>query len=403
MLLGYYTVSSLQRNSYGSDSETKTNYINVINCTVTTFPYIQGFENGGSIPSCWTQEYVTGSLNWTYQNGGYNGNPSAAHSGSYNAFLYINSTSASTTRLVTPSLNLSVLSNPVLTFWHTQAFWSPDQDELRIYYKTSAGGTWTLLQTYTNNITTWTMETINLLNPSSTYYIAFEGKAKYGYGVCLDDVTINGTIPPPIAAFSASTTTPFIGQTVTFTDASTNSPTSWLWSFIPSTVTYENGTTAASQNPQVKFTAGGSYTVSLTATNASGSDNETKTNYISVLYAPEAMFSASTVTPYIGQTVIFTDQSTYSPTSWTWSFTPSSVTYENGTNATSQNPQVKFTAGGSFTVTLNCNQCKWLLIMKQRRITFPFFMFRWLTFLLTILRLFSGETLTFTDISVPLS
>jgi PKD repeat protein len=351
--LGYYSVTLTATNAYGSDGETKTNYINVIDCTINTFPYLQGFENGGSIPSCWSQEYVSGSLNWTYQNGGYNGNPSSAHGGSYNALLYINSTTASVTRLITPVLNLSVISNPVLTFWHTQAFWSPDQDELRVYYKTSAGGAWTLLQTYTGNITTWTLETINLPNPSSTYYIAFQGTAKYGYGVCIDDVAINGTVTtPPVANFSASTTTPYIGQTVTFTDQSTNNPTSWSWSFSPSTVTYVGGTSSTSQNPQLQFNAGGLYSVTLTATNAGGSDGETKNNYISVLYAPVANFSANNLNPAIGQTVTFTDLSTNSPTSWGWSFSPATVTYVGGTSSSSQNPQVHFTAGGSYSVTL---------------------------------------------------
>lgn len=85
---------------------------------------------------------------------------------------------------------------------------------------------------------------------------------------------------PPVAAFSASTTTPCIGSTVTFTDASTNSPTSWAWTFSPTTVTYVGGTSASSQNPQVQFNAAGSYTVTLVATNAFGNDNEIKTAYI---------------------------------------------------------------------------------------------------------------------------
>ncbi len=88
---------------------------------------------------------------------------------------------------------------------------------------------------------------------------------------------------PPVAAFSASNTTPPISTPVTFTDASTNIPTSWLWAFSPNTVTYVGGTSSTSQNPQVQFNAVGLYTVTLTATNAYGSDSEIKTNYINVV------------------------------------------------------------------------------------------------------------------------
>jgi len=87
---------------------------------------------------------------------------------------------------------------------------------------------------------------------------------------------------PPVADFSASTQSPITGQTVNFTDLSTHSPTSWNWSFSPSTVTFTGGTTATSQNPKVQFNALGYYTVTLTATNANGSDSEVKTNYINV-------------------------------------------------------------------------------------------------------------------------
>ena len=91
--------------------------------------------------------------------------------------------------------------------------------------------------------------------------------------------------PPQIEAdFEADNPVPQIGQTVNFTDLSTENPTSWSWSFTPSTITYVGGTNSSSQNPQVQFNADGVYTVSLTATNANGSDTETKLNYITASY-----------------------------------------------------------------------------------------------------------------------
>jgi PKD repeat protein len=65
----------------------------------------------------------------------------------------------------------------------------------------------------------------------------------------------------PVAGFSY--TENFLE--VTFTDTSTNTPTSWLWDF-------GDGNTSTLQNPVHTYAADGSYTVNLTATNADGSD-----------------------------------------------------------------------------------------------------------------------------------
>jgi PKD repeat protein len=102
--------------------------------------------------------------------------------------------------------------------------------------------------------------------------------------------TLAGTNAPcgptaPVANFSASTTVPCIGSTVTFSDLSTGAPTVWAWTFSPTTVTYVGGTTSASQNPQVQFNAAGPYTVTLYAQNASGNDTEVKTAYITPVSA----------------------------------------------------------------------------------------------------------------------
>jgi len=63
--------------------------------------------------------------------------------------------------------------------------------------------------------------------------------------------------------------------TVQFTDTSTNAPTSWSWSF-------GDGGTSTAQNPSHQYTSAGTYSVSLTAANAAGSDGETKTGYVVV-------------------------------------------------------------------------------------------------------------------------
>jgi lysyl endopeptidase len=115
--------------------------------------------------------------------------------------------------------------------------------------------------------------------------------------------TLNGSSDPcsavtptaPVANFVGNPTTLNPGQTVTFTDQSTNTPTSWLWAISPATGwTFTTGTTT-SQNPVVTFNTVGQYTITLTATNASGSDQEIKTNYITVTSATAPCTAASTI------------------------------------------------------------------------------------------------------------
>ncbi|MCB5223986.1 MAG: S8 family serine peptidase [Candidatus Cloacimonadaceae bacterium] len=155
----------------------------------------ESFERGGYFPAEWTQENVSGSTCWAFLPGSYEGSPSQAYDGSLNARLFVASTSAATTKLISPALDLSGASTATLTFYHAQAVRDSKQDELRVYYRTSSSGSWVLLQTYTENVSTWTKRTINLPNLSSNYYIAFEGKAKYGRGVCIDKVEVSRLVP----------------------------------------------------------------------------------------------------------------------------------------------------------------------------------------------------------------
>ncbi len=88
----------------------------------------------------------------------------------------------------------------------------------------------------------------------------------------------------PIADFEADITTVIEGGSVNFTDISENTPTTWLWTVTPAAGTsFIAGTSAASENPVIEFSTAGFYTIELTATNAEGSDTETKTDYIEVI------------------------------------------------------------------------------------------------------------------------
>jgi PKD repeat protein len=74
-----------------------------------------------------------------------------------------------------------------------------------------------------------------------------------------------GSAPaPPTASFTATPTSGPAPLAVQFTDTSTGSPTAWAWDF-------GDGATSTAQNPQHTYGAAGTYTASLTASNAGGS------------------------------------------------------------------------------------------------------------------------------------
>jgi PKD repeat protein len=101
---------------------------------------------------------------------------------------------------------------------------------------------------------------------------------------------------PPAADFEASATTVTVGSTVDFTDLSSGNPSAWNWTF--------NGGTPASetaQHPSITYNTVGTYDVSLAATNAYGSDDTTKTDYITVIVEYCDAGSDDGTTAYISQ------------------------------------------------------------------------------------------------------
>ena len=152
-------------------------------------------------------------------------------------------------------------------------------------------------------------------------------------------VTVAAASVGPVPDFTWSPTSPTAGQDIQFTDTSTESPTSWEWVF-------GDGVTSSSQNPKHAFAMVGSHSVSLTATNAGGTNSVTKTVTVAAAsVGPVPDFTWSPASPVEGQAVRFTDRSTGSPTSWSWNF-------GDGGTSTSRDPEHSFLAGGEYSVEL---------------------------------------------------
>ncbi|WP_173075463.1 clostripain-related cysteine peptidase [Tenuifilum thalassicum] len=87
---------------------------------------------------------------------------------------------------------------------------------------------------------------------------------------------------PPEVDFFVDKTSVFTGEVVQFSDNSSLLPTEWEWKIVPESFEFVNNTSATSQNPRVKFTQPGSFTVTLIAANSYGKDSLVKERYIKV-------------------------------------------------------------------------------------------------------------------------
>ncbi|MBI5539824.1 MAG: T9SS type A sorting domain-containing protein [Bacteroidia bacterium] len=185
-------------------------------CTPAPSNFQEDFENGGNMPICWTQENISGNLNWIFYDGnpystGFANLPEHAFEGNFCAFFGSNSSTnnGNSTKLIMPPVDFSTTTGAA-----TLGFWAcvPSHDTLKVYYKTSYSGAWTLLNTANSNNGNWVNYILTLPNPSDDYYIAFEGtkSSTLKSGICIDKLWIcrgSCCTIPSVSTISGSTST----------------------------------------------------------------------------------------------------------------------------------------------------------------------------------------------------
>ncbi|MFN0034303.1 MAG: PKD domain-containing protein [Saprospiraceae bacterium] len=158
-------------------------------------------------------------------------------------------------------------------------------------------------------------------------------------GTSTKSTTVNTA---PIANFVGSPTTGCTALVVMMENQSSSNAVTFIWSF-------PGGTPVASNqpNPTVVYNNAGTYSISLTASNGSGSHTFTRTDYIVVKTVPAANFSAAVN----GLTATFTNSSLNGPTSFHWNF-------GDGNSSTLANPVHTYSTGGTYNVVLTAtNVC----------------------------------------------
>lgn len=142
------------------------------------------------------------------------------------------------------------------------------------------------------------------------------------------------------ADFSVSRSSGCSPLLVSFTNQSANA-VSYLWNF-------GNGNTSTLPNPSASFINQGTYTVTLTTKDVSGTTMNTSRE-ITVAANPVAAFTANRLKACVNDSIHFTDLSLKGSgniTSWSWDF-------GDGSSDVQQNPEaIKYTFSDDFKVTL---------------------------------------------------
>lgn len=210
---------------------------------------------------------------------------------------------------------------------------------------------------------------------NGTFNVCLTASNVAGENTFCSTINIVNNYETPVAIFE------FTGDpTVSFTDISTNNPTSWSWDF-------GGEGTSTLQNPTFTFLENGEYDVCLTASNPAGFNVNCQTVAITGYAEPIANFT------YVNQPLVeFYDASSGVPTSWYWEF-------DDGTFSLLQNPTHLFLENGTYNVCLTAHNihgantiCKDIIIDSYTAPVADF--------------IFSGDpTVTFTDnsLNVPAS
>lgn len=233
-----------------------------------------------------------------------------------------------TTNVITSiSANFSKSSDP-----------NSDIDNYQYCFGTTPGGAELVGWTNNGTDTSVTRSGFTLINGQTYYFSVF---AVNGAGLMSDTVTSDGLYIrySPVAGFTTASQVFCEGDTVLFTNTSTNA-ISYLWNFQGG-----NPLSSTLTNPQVVYYTSGNYNVTLYAYGAGGTDTLFTALYIYINPTAFADFTVNDTLVYLpSANVVFFNSST-NASSFLWDF-------GDGSTSTDQNPWHAYDSAGVYAVTL---------------------------------------------------
>ncbi|MEM6347276.1 MAG: PKD domain-containing protein, partial [Bacteroidota bacterium] len=355
---GSYTVTLISTNVNGSDTLVKTNFINI--GSGTALPFMEDFQSGQVPPANWTLDNPDGADTWENTNvigsDGMLTNVAWIDNFSYNGPGQLD-----ILQTFTIDLDPTVAQGALLSFDLAYARFNGNFfDRLYIELSDDCGANFnnvifdkesTDLATVADQTTLWVpsdssewrRESISLAPyVGQVIQLRFITENGFGNSLYIDNINIE-SVAPPSAGFGLDPIVVCEGETIVVSDSSSGDDLAYNWDFGPG-ATPATANTAGPHN--VSYTGAGSKSISLTVSNAVGSN--TLSQNIMVEPLPVASFNTATDN---GNAFSFTSTATGSPTSYQWSFGDDSTSTEMDPKHTYQN-NGKYTV--SLIVTNNC-------------------------------------------------
>ena len=289
-LSGTYTVSLTATGPGGLDTETKGDYI-----IVTDVPPTADFTatpTSGVVPLTVSFTYPTrggaSSWSWSFGDTGTSNQQNPTHTysfpGTFTVSMSATNSGGSDVETKTGYIVVSAPAPPVADFSA-----SPTSGLVPLTVSFSDAST--------GDVTSWfwsfgDLGTSTQQNPTHTYAVAgtysvillASGPGGDNTETKTDYIVVS---PPSAANFSASTASGGVPLSVSFTDLSTATVTSWSWDF-------GDMNTSNQQNPTHVYAAAGTYTVSLTVDGPGGADTSVMPDLVTVYPAATATFRNGT-------------------------------------------------------------------------------------------------------------
>ena len=350
---GTYQVSLTVVSGGNNYTKTKTAYISAAGGTLVSPPLTEGFTAATFAPTNWSITNTGAAGTWVRSTAA-GATPTTGNSAMFDNF----NIQTGDDELVLPNVGAASLGSMQMEFDVAYApYDAANFDGLQVLASGDCGATFTTVYDKSNTVLATRTATTSIFTPTAAQWRhetidlnAFAGNSRvilrmknisgYGNRLFIDNVNVSGVAnsSPPVASFTPSATAVCAGQTVTYTSTSTNSPTSYSWSFPGGT---PSSSTSASQ--VVTYAAAGTYDVSLTATNANGPNTLNQTNYVTVNAIPAApVVSAGGATTFCQGGSVTLNSSAGSGNTW---------------SSGSSNASINATTSGSYSVTQTVAGC----------------------------------------------